>query len=486
VSANPKEPRSLAKTEPIPLRPGDDKELRPVGAGIPETTEDGLTIRFPAIDVEIELTEFDTDSNGDPTAMVTVYQTQGGQPRLFAHRSRLLLFGTNARDSFVRLVNKRTARWTYTVDWTFVTEQIGAFAKEYVERGEPLVDLWELDPPATTPYLFSPLLPLNEVTLLYGSGGTLKSFLALLLCLAVAYNVAVPIWGRPAVSGLVLYLDWETNPETHARRLRALAAGLGLGRGAPGQIMYRRMKAPIHIVAGQIRKLIREYGFVLVVIDSAGMSTGGNVNAPDDVVRTMDAISTLGTTTTKLLIGHKNKAGEFIGNVYWFNQSRAVWEVNAEQMSRTSHRAAYLNTKNNNDALADPVGAAIDFEPGGRILFEEIDAGQVQVARTRMRPLDRVYAAIVELAEEGAAVTFAAIKERSGIDNDNSLRSYISTLERTGRIQRTVTGVTSGRPQEYAPVTDAPPAQMVTSTVTDVPDDADTEEDEDDEPELPF
>jgi hypothetical protein len=484
VSANPKEPRALAPTEPIPLRPSDPKELRPVGVGVPETTDDGLLVRFESVEAAFELTEFGSDSSGDPNAMVTLYQVQGVLPRRFVHRSRLLLFGPNARSSFVRQLKDRTKRWAFEVDWAFVVEQVCVFAKEYVETGEPLVDLWELDPPATTPYLFSPLLPLNEVTLLYGAGGTLKSYLALLLCLAVAYGVAVPIWGKPALSGIVLYLDWETNPDTHARRLRSLAAGLGLGKGAPGRIMYRRMKAPIHKIAPQIRKLIREYGFVLVVIDSAGMSTGGNVNAPDDVVRTMDVISTLGPTTTKLLIGHKNKVGEFIGNVYWFNQSRAVWEVNAEQTSRTSHRAAYLNTKNNNDSLADPIGAAIDFEPGGRITFEEIDAASVQAARSRMRPIDRVYAAIVELAEEGASVTFAAIKERSGIENDGTLRNYLSALERTGRIRRALVAVAAGRPQEYAPAG----SEAGASPARALPDDADRgeDEDEDDEPPLPF
>ncbi len=463
--------RGLAvPSEPIPIRPGEQREVRPVGAGVSTLIEDGLSIVFADIEAEFELLDFGRDSSDDPTAMVTLYRKQA-QGRTFVHRARLLLFGSNARPTWVRNLKGRTARWPFDVDWLFALEQVAALAKEYLEVGEPLIDLWTLEPPASTPFLFDPLLPFNEVTLLYGSGGTLKSYLALLLGIAVATGTAVPVWGRPTRTGPILYCDWETNPMTHARRLRAICAGLGIGRSAPGQLVYRRMKAPIHTVSGQLRRLIRENGFVLVVIDSAGMSTGGNVNAPDDVVRTMDAISTLGECT-KLLIGHKNKAGDFIGNVYWFNQSRAVWEVNAEQVSRTSHRVAYLNTKQNDDGLADPLALAVDFE-SGRITFEAIDPGTVAAARARLRGIDKLRIAITELVDEGAAVTLETAAKRAEIENLASARTYMSQLEKAGVVRRSGEAPGRGRPQTYRLV-GRPDPQVA------LPDDADREEDEDD------
>ena len=474
------ETRALAPQAPIPIRPGDEREFRPAGEGVAETFEDGLIVVFPEIGCRFELTA--VEIGDDPSAMVALYRGAN-----LVHQAKLLLYGVNARPRFAQNLSKRTQRWDFKVDWDMVLEQVVKLAGDFIKTGEPLVDLWEVDPPATTPYLFAPLLPLNEVTFIYGEGGTLKSYLALLLCLAVTCAISVAVWGRPAVTGNVLYLDWETNPNTHARRLRAIAAGIDMrDREVIGRIYYRRMKAPIHLAAPQIRKLIRENDVKLVVIDSAGMSTGGNVNAPDDVVRTMDAISTLGAGCSKLLIGHKNKDGDFIGNVYWRNQSRACWDVNAEQAGRTQ-KIAWVNTKNNDDLLSDPKAAAVEFEPGGRIIWEEIDPGTVQIARERLRDVDKVLIAIQELDEEGTPPTIDLIQERSGIASAGSVRTWVNILVKEGKVRTEFERPGPGRPQVYRPVRQVVEGRVIAvQSAPAPPAEPEAREDEDDVDEQPL
>lgn len=473
-------------TGPTPLRP-DDREIRMVGTGYPTETEDGVSIWFPDIETIFELESIKVGGKSDdPSAMVSVWRKEPNQERRFVHRSRLLLYGTRARTDFVGLLNKRTSRWSFRTDWLFALEQVVALVTTYLDTGTPLIDLWEVEPPPALPYLFEPLVPDGELTILFGDGGTLKSYLALLLCLGAASGVALPYFGATSRVGATLYLDYETTEATHARRLRAISAGLGLGP-LPGRLFYRRMTRPIHQDAGQIRKLVLEKNIVLVIIDSVGMACGGDINESGDTLRTITALTSLGPCA-KLGIGHKNKMQDFIGSVYWRNGPRAMWEVNAEQGRNNTKRVGYIHQKANDDRIRDPFALSVEFEPGGRILFDPISSSSVTAVRSRLPGVERVYLAL-QAAGAGTQVSLLeAVNADGGATmSAASLRTYLSTLERDGRIERRAPQPGPSQAQLYSALSEQPLVRTTEAEQRALELVQSAESDDDEQPdELPF
>lgn len=421
----------------------DERDQRSPGDGLPVTVVDGFGIWFPAIQSIFELTSWRED-RGDISALVTLFRRDGDDEKRLVHRSRLLLYGPRARTEYVNLIKARTLRWPFTTDWLFTLEAVVGEAMRWYETGEPLVDLFEIEPPESQPYLFEPLIPDQEFCLIYGQGGSLKSYLGLALCLAVGTGAHLPGLGRPLLRGTSLYLDYETNAATHARRLRALAAGLGVEH-IRNRVMYRQMARPLHQEAHQIRRLVVEREVRLIVIDSVGMACGGDINAAADALRTVSAINTLGAAA-KLGIGHKNKADDFIGSVYWRNGPRAMWEVNGEQGRPGVQRTGYVHKKANDDRMRDPVALAWDFEPG-RIRMEALDPRTVDVVSEKLPDVERV----ARYIEEMGYGTNAEIAGVLGI-SENSVRAYTSKLARAGRIApASESRPGRGQPQMYQP-----------------------------------
>jgi hypothetical protein len=80
--------------------------------------------------------------------------------------------------------------------------------------------------PPPRPWLVADLIPEGLPALLYGNGGSAKSYLAMLAGLAVA--AGVPWLGKPTVQRPTLYADFELDEAEQHRRARRLAIGLGL------------------------------------------------------------------------------------------------------------------------------------------------------------------------------------------------------------------------------------------------------------------
>ena len=425
-------------------RQPDDREQRHMGTPIPMTVVDGFGLWFPPIQTVFELTHWRED-RGDISALVSAFRKDGDDDQRLIHRSRLVLYGPRSRSDYVSLMGKRTARWPFTTDWLFVLEVVVAEAMRWYEVGEPLEDLFAIEPADSVPYLFEPLVLDGEFSLMFGDGGTMKSYLGLAMCLSVATGVGVPGVGTPGRTGAALYLDYETNAQTHARRLAWIRAGLGTPR-VEGRLLYRQMKRPLHEDAHQIRRLVADHNVVLVIIDSVGIACGGDINGAADTLRTVAAINGLGPAA-KFGIGHKNKAADFIGSVYWRNGPRAMWEVNVEQGRRGTKRLGYIQRKTNEDDTREPLALSAEFDPRGRLMFEALDARQVDVVGDRLTDIERV-ARFIESART------ASVRDiMDGLDmTDATVRMNTARLVKSGRIERAIRGRPGpGQEQHYAP-----------------------------------
>jgi hypothetical protein len=132
--------------------------------------------------------------------------------------------------------------------------------------------------------------------------------------------------------GPVLYVDWEADAFTHARRLKALAAGYGLA--PPDDLHYVEAQAPLRVWARALARQAARLDAALVVIDSVMLARGGEA-ATEDTVAFFGALRTLGRET--LLLDHKSReaikagTGGAYGSVVNDNTVRLQWDARGEE-----------------------------------------------------------------------------------------------------------------------------------------------------------
>ena len=236
--------------------------------------------------------------------------------------------------------------------WVDALAQCAEMTYELNREGEPTVRLWDVPAPPETQYLVDALLPLNETTIMYGDAASGKSTVALRIALGVASGA--PLAGVTVKQpGSVLYLDWESNSETHARRLRRLARGAGIENPPP--IHYRWMKHPIADQVPALHREISRLGVKLLIVDSMGQACGDDINEAAVVIRAMNALRNLGVT--RLAIHHmthdavrngSTKAPQ--GSRYFRNYARAQWRLHRSPVDPNLARVLLWNEKVNDDA----------------------------------------------------------------------------------------------------------------------------------------
>ena len=252
---------------------------------------------------------------------------------------------------------------TWSIAWRERLSQVVIATDEMLNRAEPVLTLADEADPGDPVWLLAPLLETNEVTVIFADGGIGKS----LFCLAAAISIAS---GSPVLPGMtpaaacpVLYLDWETNAKQQRRRMGMIAAGMSIP--APGSLLYRRMSGPLIDSVEYLRQIIVEKHVGLVIVDSAGYATNGDINEAESALGLANAIRALGTTV--LVIAHVPKERENrdrpIGSVYFHNAARSTWTLVKEQQSgEASVHLGLIHKKSNNGPLHSTIAFRVDFQ----------------------------------------------------------------------------------------------------------------------------
>jgi len=325
------------------------------GKAIFEGTGTSFQYRYPPAGVAIKIRSPKIHSDGRLTALLRFSSDSGliipgsGLINLSAPRTRASL----ARDL-------EEARPTGV--WLHLLDDLYNRLETRLLEGEPARLIYPdaecLDPP----YLVEPLLPLDMPTVFYGAGGVGKGWLALLVAKAIitgesprGLNLTV------RQTGPVLYLDWESCYEDlHSRWTRVSADRLN------GSLIYRRCAGPLANDVEYIQGLILETNPVLVIVDSAGLAAGGDLNSVESATELYRAVRELGRTT--LIIAHSPKHGNSIfGSVYFWNLARMVWEVKAEPKDNENELVIGVSCgKSNIGPRHKPFGILLRFE-GNRL-----------------------------------------------------------------------------------------------------------------------
>lgn len=251
------------------------------------------------------------------------------------------------------------------VDWYAAMEQLCALTLKRWRDGEPVQDLAVVEGRSGVPFLLPPFVVEGATTVLFAEGGTGKSLLALAMGVSIATCVDI-LDSVPTRLGPVLYLDWEWDAESHAERLKAICAGIGM-EPPEKLIHYRHEVAPIWEAAPAIRRIIAELGIVFVIVDSLGFARGGEPESADLTLKTFAALRTFGVPVLCLDHVAKNATDKrySFGSVYTTNAARMTWRAEAVKTEGESRIKVGLSNQKANGRFQKPRGFQIDMEIDG-------------------------------------------------------------------------------------------------------------------------
>ena len=307
------------------------------------------------------------------------------------HQARYDLTSTTSRKSFSVQCGERPPG----PDWNSFIEEASLIVLEKFRTGEPVIDFGDFVPEEQAQFLVYPLLLQGEPNLLFGPGGSGKSYVAAYLASLVSYanDGDEKVQGMAVTPGRVLYLDYETSPEEIYARMQSIRNGMGLDQ--PLNVQYQFLTAPVDVEIEKIQRTVVEEEIDLVVVDSVGYACGGEPEVPANAINYYTALRTL--KCTSLSIGHiakDIKATTPFGTVYWLNGARSVWEVVKTQEAE-SHRfhVGLIHRKINNDTLKAPLSFELQFGEQ-ELSFTRQAISMVPDADSKLPLSDRIMAII--------------------------------------------------------------------------------------------
>jgi hypothetical protein len=269
--------------------------------------------------------------------------------------------------------------------------------------GDPAVLLRDAQPPAVASWAIAPLVFATHPVILYGDGGTMKSYLA--LALGLTLHTGVPLLGlKPAARMRVGFADWEFTDWDHKERMTRL---LGADTELP-DLVYMRCENPLTVEAPRLQRIIREHRLEAMIFDSAGFACEGPPEEAQAALGFWRAFRSL--RVGGIITAHDNRSHDSerpFGSTFWHNGARATWYVKKQQ----DHGAAGLQIGLFNkkppatDALQRPLGFRFEFADGvTRIVRTDVRdvpefAGQVAVKERMAHALSAGALTYAELAD---------------------------------------------------------------------------------------
>ncbi|GJL65110.1 MAG: hypothetical protein NPIRA05_00810 [Nitrospirales bacterium] len=335
------------------------------------TEPDGYRFEWPHWNLTACVTRL-SDKSGGLGGELAIWITQEGKDRLLTS-GQTNLSSIQTRERLV----KRLDTLRPGLEWNRVIETVCVRTCELHRQGPPPESLEPSDDDTPATFILNPLIYHRHPTLLYGPGESGKSFFALYLACLLSSggrstNLAVAPGGHNC-----LYLDWELRSQEGRSRVKQLREGHPELTRAP---LHLAMHRPLVQVAPELRRTITDHDIDVVIVDSLGPATGGEIERSSDPVAFFNALSSLNVTS--LLISHVAKPGEEgksrspYGSVYYYNLSRSIWEVRLASEPDSDQRViALYHRKNNLGRRLAPMGYTLNINDHAA-LFEPCDPNQ--------------------------------------------------------------------------------------------------------------
>lgn len=321
------------------------------------------------------------------------------------HRANFNTSSSSARKALAVLLRERSAPQEF--DWPTILEDFCLAVLDAQRKGVPITMVGTLER-RTEPEAFRvrPIIPEGRTAILYGAGGTGKSFLATAIGVSVATGrPLLPDWS--VVQAPVLYLDWETDAAEIDERVKAVSIGLGI---ASPQLFYRACMGTLEDMAEELSRFVSEQKIGLVIVDSIGMAGGAGRDGSDaneSTLRLFGGIRYLGCSVLAIdhITGDDVKAATGVakpyGSIYKVNLARSVWELR-----RHEENVVLYHRKVNRGAIHEPIALAVTHD-GTSVTFRktELDPVVMSAGMTQQKRLQLFLRegakTVAELAELG-------------------------------------------------------------------------------------
>ncbi|MGA7239699.1 MAG: hypothetical protein WBY44_28730 [Bryobacteraceae bacterium] len=316
-----------------------------------QVTEDRYRIRIQELGIALEIDRLRRERgelNGElcvtcdlpgvrsSDGVLSIADFNMSSARARTDRAKLLAARANTRD---------------TVDWTGIVEEFCQRVLQADRAGQPAVDLRTLERPSGSDDLLSVegfRLPRRHASILFGDGGTAKSYMGLYYA------------GRAAESGIaVAYYDWELSGEDHRLRLERLFPD-----GMP-RVLYVRCERPLVYEVDRLRRIVHDEKIEYSIYDSIAFACDGPPEAAEVAGRYFRAVRQVGGGS--LHIAHISKGENAdqkpFGSAFWHNGARSTWFVKQDEASMGSDtlRIGLFHRKSNLGKLLPPLGYSITF-----------------------------------------------------------------------------------------------------------------------------
>src|SRR6185295_4085252 len=285
---------------------------------------DGFIFVWPDLPFEISLSRIRESSRGTSSELQIKYVNGTGKPKTLTHQTINLL------TSKTKLAKEMTA--LHDAPWSHMLEQVCILALRQLREGEPIQSLLPSAEDHPAWFVLNPLLYDKNPTVLYGPGDSLKSYFALYCGMLLASGICGPGLAVSPDPWKVLFLDWEMSVQDVRGRVKMIQAGDARLVNVPD---YRRCYQPLADDIHELKKIVGDGGYDVLLIDSLAMAAGGQeLERADSAVRFNAALRSLNCTS--LIIGHTPKPQEgqkersLYGSVFFSNLTRNSWEVRRE------------------------------------------------------------------------------------------------------------------------------------------------------------
>lgn len=361
---------------------------------------DGFVFTWPDLPFEIGLSRIRESSRGTTSEIQIKYVNGAGKPKTLTHQSFSLL------TSRTRLAKELQSR--HEAPWPTMLEQVCILALRHLRQGEPIESLLPTieDHPAW--FVLNPLLYDKNPTVLYGPGDSLKSFFALYCGLLLASGICGPNLMAAPEPWRVLFLDWEMSVQDVRGRVKLLQAGDPRLIGVPD---YRRCYQPLADDLSELKKVVSDGKYDVLMIDSLAMAAGGQeLERADSAIRFNAALRSLNCTS--FIIGHTPKPQEdqkerhLYGSVFFHNLCRVSWECRREGQT-----IGLYQKKNNLGKKHDPLGFHLEVTED-QCCITEANLADDEILSSSLPLKDRMLKALRELPGQTAKELALALGEK--------------------------------------------------------------------------
>ena len=359
-----------------------EKRRKKTGSEIGEPSvseKEGIfTVAIPVTDGMACFQFEDIERTGhDMDALVHCFVDLPGAPqKMFTQK--LGISSSSSRDGYVRALR---SSFDKEIPWALVLSQACTALQSYIQEHTEEQVMTDILPEETS-YLLYPYIEENAPNIIFGMGGTGKTFLCLRL--AVSFACGVPFLAQPCYrQGKTLFIDYESTAANFTHRVSMLLSGLSseiVPDGVESNFVYLNPKGtPIHELVKQIKKIIQKHGIKLVIIDSAALACGGQPEEAGTAIRFFNALAKLNITT--LTIAHETKAENKsypFGSVFFHNSARNIWnaQVARDDESGDTITTGLFHRKSNNGRLVKGRTAAKIVFGQGEISIGSYDTAQ--------------------------------------------------------------------------------------------------------------